>query len=87
MNILEKIIAHKEIEIAKRKVEVPVGLLEQRPFFQRKTLSLVQTLLDKSKTGIIEEFKRRSPSKGNINEKANVEEVTRTIYPSCGKIL
>ena len=83
MNILEKIIAHKEIEIAKRKVEVPVGLLEQSPFFQRKTLSLQQSLLDRSKSGIIAEFKRRSPSKGNINEKANVEEVTRT-YMQAG---
>ena len=83
MNILEKIIAHKEIEVAKRKVEVPVGLLEQRPFFQRKTLSLQQSLLDRSKTGIIAEFKRRSPSKGNINEGANVEEVTRT-YMQAG---
>ncbi len=77
MNILERIIAYKKREVAKRKLEVPVGVLEQRPLFQRNTLSLQQSLLDKSKTGIIAEFKRRSPSKGNINETANAEEVTR----------
>lgn len=76
MNILEKIIAYKKMEVAKRKLEIPVGLLEQRPLFQRKTLSLQQSLLDESKTGIIAEFKRRSPSKGNINDKANVENIT-----------
>lgn len=83
MNILERIIAHKKLEVAKRKLEVPVGLLEQKTLFQRKTLSLEQSLLDKSKTGIIAEFKRRSPSKGNINETANAEEVTRA-YTKAG---
>ena len=77
MNILERIIAHKELEVAKRKLELPVSVLEQSPFFQRNTLSLAQNILDKSKTGIIAEFKRRSPSKGNINENANVENITR----------
>ena len=76
MNILEKIIAHKKMEVAKRKLEVPVGVLEQKPFFQRNTLSLQKSLLDKSITGIIAEFKRSSPSKGNINETANVENIT-----------
>ena len=77
MNILEKIIAHKKIEVEKRKLEVPVDVLEQRPLFQRKTLSLEQSLLDKTKTGIIAEFKRRSPSKGDINENADAENITR----------
>ena len=77
MNILERIIAHKELEVAKRKLELPVSVLEQSPFFHRNTLSLAQNILDKTKSGIIAEFKRRSPSKGNINENANVENITR----------
>jgi len=38
---------------------------------------LKQFLLDDTKTGLIAEFKRRSPSKGIINDKADVVEVTK----------
>ena len=40
-------------------------------------------MLDETKTGIIAEFKRKSPSKGIINDKAGVEEVTKA-YTSFG---
>ena len=76
MNILDKIIAQKRIEVAKRKAEVPAAELEKGPFFNSQTYSLRQSLLDESKTGIIAEFKRKSPSKGIINGSASVEEVT-----------
>jgi indole-3-glycerol phosphate synthase len=46
------------------------------PFFKRSTLSLAQSLRDPAKTGIITEFKRKSPSKGMINEHADVIDVT-----------
>lgn len=46
-------------------------------------LSLKQFLLDENRTGIIAEFKRRSPSKGSINEQADVVEVT-TAYTNNG---
>lgn len=83
MNILEKIIAYKKLEVAKRKLEIPVGVLEQKLLFQKKVLSMQKNLLDHSKTGIIAEFKRRSPSKGNINMNANVEIITRA-YMEAG---
>lgn len=76
MNILDKIISHKKEEIALAKQKLPLGELSQRPFFARQVISLKQSLLDETKTGIIAEFKRRSPSKGVINEKADVVEVT-----------
>ena len=76
MNILDKIIAHKKIEVGERKALVPVSELEALPFFKSETYSLKGSLLDKDKTGIIAEFKRRSPSKGIINGEASVEEVT-----------
>jgi indole-3-glycerol phosphate synthase len=50
--------------------------LEQQSFFSRKTLSLKQFLLDDTRTGIIAEFKRKSPSKGIINATADVVTVT-----------
>ncbi len=76
MNILEQIIASKRIEVGRKKAERPAHLLEQSSFFNRETLSLKKNILDSSKTGIITEFKRRSPSKGVINADADVSEVT-----------
>jgi indole-3-glycerol phosphate synthase len=76
-NILEEIVAVKERQVEFEKTEMPVSDLEEQPFFKRPALSLCSFLADKSRTGIIAEFKRRSPSKGIINDKASVEEVTR----------
>ena len=77
MNILEKIIEYKRSEVAKRKAELSIAELERSNFFSRPVFSLKDFLLDKSKTGIIAEFKRRSPSKGIINDSADVESVTK----------
>lgn len=77
MNILEKIIAQKKIEVAERKSAVPVSALEKSSFFLRPTLSIKEFLLKDKATGIIAEFKRRSPSKGIINDKADVAAVTK----------
>lgn len=83
MNILDKIIAQKRIEVEKRKAKTSVAELQQRPLYARPVLSLKQFLLDDTKTGIIAEFKRQSPSKGVINGKADVVEVT-TAYTNNG---
>ena len=45
--------------------------------FNRKCYSLIEKLNQNNTTGIIAEFKRKSPSKGFINEFANVVEVTK----------
>jgi indole-3-glycerol phosphate synthase len=76
MNILDRIIAHKRTEVEQSKKNVPVAELEHKVHFERKTLSLKQSLPDESKTGIIAEYKRRSPSKGVINDRNAVEAVT-----------
>jgi indole-3-glycerol phosphate synthase len=77
MNILDTIIAYKRKEVAERKATVPAAALEKGVFFSRETLSLKVALRDPDSTGIIAEFKRRSPSKGVINDKVSVVEVTR----------
>lgn len=83
MNILEKIVDYKRAEVARRKEEMPVAMLEMSAFFPRPTLSLREFLTDPLKTGIIAEFKRRSPSRGMINGEADVEKVT-TGYTRSG---
>ncbi|HYC87037.1 MAG TPA: indole-3-glycerol phosphate synthase TrpC [Chryseosolibacter sp.] len=76
MNILEKIVEHKRKEVADRKSLYPVKLLEQSIYFQSPTVSLKKYVCRHDKTGIIAEFKRRSPSKGVINAHASVERTT-----------
>jgi indole-3-glycerol phosphate synthase len=86
MNILEKIIARKATEVAARKNDVPEQELEKGRYFSRQSLSLRKSLLDDKKTGIIAEYKRRSPSKGIINDRDSVEAVTMayTAYGASG---
>jgi indole-3-glycerol phosphate synthase len=76
MNILDKIKAHKIEEVVSRKELYPVKLLEQSPYFDTACVSMKKYLTDPGRSGIIAEFKRRSPSKGDINKYANAQEVT-----------
>jgi indole-3-glycerol phosphate synthase len=82
-NILDKIVEYKRSEVEEAKALRSVAILEKSPFFSRKTLSLRQFLTDPQKTGIIAEFKRRSPSKGVINDQVTVQEVTKG-YTAAG---
>ncbi|PKD18270.1 indole-3-glycerol phosphate synthase [Salegentibacter salinarum] len=76
MNILDKIIADKHKELVLKKLVIPISQLEQAALFERETISLAEELKT-SKTGIIAEHKRRSPSKSVINQDLNVEDVAR----------
>lgn len=76
MTILEKIINFKKQEIAKIKSEIPVKKLVESPNFKRTPISLKASLTAQNSTGIIAEFKRQSPSKGIINDKVSIAEVT-----------
>jgi len=77
MNILEEIIEYKREEVKSKKSKIKISELEKRELFSRSVLPLKDSLLDKSRTGIIAEFKRRSPSKGIINPDVDVLEVTK----------
>ncbi|MGV8947329.1 MAG: indole-3-glycerol phosphate synthase TrpC [Lutibacter sp.] len=77
MNILEKIIAYKKLEVAKLMREVSLEKLVKSPNFSRTPISLKKALTAKNSTGIIAEFKRKSPSKGMINDKISIGEVTQ----------
>ena len=83
MTILDEIIAYKKTEVAKRKEEKTVAELEKLPMFTSPAYSLKRFLLDTTRTGIIAEYKRKSPSKGIINNTAGVAEVT-SAYTASG---
>ena len=76
MNILDEIIAYKRKEVEDNKNLYPVKLLEQSIFYQSPTVSLKKYVQREDKTGIIAEFKRKSPSRGVINAYASVEQTT-----------
>lgn len=85
MDILTQITKNKTTEVELRKSLIPVSQLEDSVLFSRKTVSLSQRLL-KSKSGIIAEHKRRSPSKAIINQKLSVSEIAKSYEKSgaCG---
>ncbi|TGE29115.1 indole-3-glycerol phosphate synthase TrpC [Hymenobacter metallicola] len=74
--ILDKIVAHKRREVAERQSLVPATLLERSVYFPNQPVSLRKYLLRDDLSGIIAEFKRKSPSKGWINQHAPVERTT-----------
>jgi len=76
MDILEKIVAQKRREVALKKQLIPLGQLESSILFDRQTTSLANALLNSS-SGIIAEFKRRSPSKSVINQETPIQEVAK----------
>ena len=76
MNILNKIVAHKREEVSQRKELFPIKLLEQSIYYSSPCVSMKKYLMRPDKSGIIAEFKRKSPSKGPINPYASVEKVT-----------
>ncbi len=76
MNILERIIERKKEEVSDRKLRIPTATLEREPGFRRKTFSLAAALKEPGASGIIAEFKRKSPSKGLINPGADLLAVT-----------
>ena len=77
MTILGKIIETKKEEVALQKTKVTIEQFKQYPHFSGTCNSLKNNLLKEGSSGIIAEFKQKSPSKGEINNSAGIEEVTR----------
>ena len=76
MNILDKIVEQKKVEVSETKRKISLTQLKDAALFNRKTFSLKESV--KSGSGIIAEFKRQSPSKGIINDRADVLEVANS---------
>ena len=71
MNILENIVERKKLEVKERKQRFSVDALQASVVFSSPCISLSKGLLKAQSSGIIAEFKRRSPSKGLINGSAD----------------
>ncbi len=76
MNLLDEIIAYKKKELADLKSKRHLNDLEKSEYFTRKAFSLTESIMNPLKSGIIAEFKRKSPSRGIINSEAGIKEVT-----------
>ena len=76
MDILETIIANKRLEVERQKVAMPLDLLYNLGGrrMSRETVSM-RKAIEQSRSGIIAEFKRRSPSKGWLHPQAKVEDI------------
>ncbi len=83
MNILEKIIARKRVEVELSKKIKSIADLEKEELFGRTSASLSADLRNTQAPRIISEFKRKSPSKGIINGDVLPEIVTAD-YVSAG---
>jgi indole-3-glycerol phosphate synthase len=83
MNILDRIIEAKKIEVEAAKQLHTIEALQMSAYYNRTCLKLTQRLTAAGATGIITEFKRKSPSKGFINEFADASKVT-TDYTNYG---
>ena len=71
-DILSEIIANKRFEVDFQKRSISLEQLQESICLATPTRSMKKALQD-SATGIISEFKRRSPSKGWINKEAQPE--------------
>ena len=73
MDILDQITAHKRTELADWKRETPLSVLQARvePLLAGPRPSSMAAALLASPSGIIAEFKRKSPSKGWIKEEGD----------------
>lgn len=77
MNILQKIITHKYIEVARNKERLSIKDLEKSSFMETSVVSMKDHLLNETKSGIIAEIKRKSPSKGIIKADANIQKISQ----------
>lgn len=73
--ILDEIVAKKREEINKKQKSTSIEDFKNSENFIIPVTSAKASILDESKSGIIAEFKRKSPSKGFINQHADVKEI------------
>jgi len=82
-DVLKKIVTWKRQETAHRKENVPMSILKMMSYYSVECMSLSEMLKNVIVPGIISEFKRKSPSKGDIKLLGNPVEIC-TSYEKAG---
>jgi indole-3-glycerol phosphate synthase len=82
-NILTKICDNKRLEVERQKEVISMSYLQYTLSFQKRPKKSFRQALSESSSGIIAEFKRRSPSKGLIHPNADAERIVAD-YEAAG---
>lgn len=82
MNILDEIIDFKKIEVAYNRKVSSIEQLRGEIELRQVSRSLKERLINGTSTGVIAEFKRKSPSKKDINLDAPLEDIVKQ-YEGC----
>jgi len=75
--ILDEIVTNRKEEVSKQKQRIPLSEIQSKINVNFTCNSLSDRLKSIGASGIIAEFKRRSPSKGIINDRVQPEIVTK----------
>ncbi|MDR0732661.1 MAG: indole-3-glycerol phosphate synthase TrpC [Dysgonamonadaceae bacterium] len=82
-NILQTICDNKRLEVARQKEAAAISFLDYIASFQKRGKVSFRQALAASASGVIAEFKRRSPSKGWIHADADVTGIVQD-YEAAG---
>lgn len=77
MDILNRIIENKKREVSRRQLARPFEKLQLDIAMERRPLSMKKALKRRYSSGIIAEYKTKSPSLGVLNQGTDVEFVTK----------
>ncbi len=73
--VLERILRHTREEVERRKQSMPVGVLEERSAPDAGARRSFYGALTAPGMAVIAEFKRRSPSAGQLRHEPDVDEI------------
>lgn len=77
MHMLDKIIQNKYVEVEKKKLMVPLEVLEEKISLARETRNFYEAI-HRNGMSLIAEVKKKSPSKGLLREDFNPVELARS---------
>lgn len=80
MNILDQILEVKKGEVATLKKKYTINSFRDMKFFEKKSLSFLESLNKNGNISIIAEIKKASPSKGLLREKFDYKKIAEIYF-------